>query len=80
MYCVMYCDMKRPASVKTRERTDYFHFPITLYQMISFFGGVLRYTYLLLNLLQGMVSFQGLVVGCWREKGVEEEVEEEEER
>lgn len=26
-----------------------------------------------------MVSFKGLVVGCWREKGVEEEVEEEEE-
>lgn len=31
--------------------------------------------------LQGMVSFKGLVVGCWREKGVEEEeVEEELER
>lgn len=26
-----------------------------------------------------MVGFQGLVVGCWREKGIEE-VEEEEER
>ncbi len=63
--------MKWPVSRNTRERTDYFHFPVTLYyQMISFFwwSAFVELIYCLIR-LQGMVSFQGLVVGCLEEKG-----------
>lgn len=61
--------MKWPILANTRERTDYFHVPITLYQMISFLVECFSERIYCFTRLQGMVSSRGLVIGCFLRVG-----------